>query len=353
MRCVRIKNLGLTITLLLLASSVSADEIQVGETVVQGTVTAVSASGVEVQPELGKGTVTFLYEDIQRLESDAPFWVLHGDEGESTGRLLGVEDGMLLVGNDRDSAERIELASIFTGSAVDGGVSEWERLRARWRFWSAALDAGFSFTDSTTDTSNASVGFLSERRKSGTRIVLKAGYLFGTEKEQGESRSTLNNEVTGLIRGEYDLSKRIFVLAGVDAEYDEIERLSIRTVPKAGLGWHVYKTKTSFFNLETAPAYNYERFFGGDTNESFGISFGAEAETVLPYDAVLGGRVDYLPAVDDWANDYLIRSEVGLSVPIIGMLAFRASLAEQYDNTPAPGNQRNELQTAVGLSLRL
>lgn len=343
----------LGLTALVAAIPAGADTIEVDGTVLDATITSISASGVDIETKLGKGTITVAYDEIERVETEVPFWVLYGEEDEVSGRILGIEDGQLLVGEDRESAARIDPSTIYVGSAIDGEISEWARQRARWRFWSAAFDAGFNVTDATTDTTNASLGFVSERRKTGSRFVAKTGYIFGTQKKQGGSRSTLNNEVSGLLKGEYDLSEHLLLIASADAEYDEIERLSIRTVPKAGLGWRLWKTKTSFFQLEAAPAYNYERFFGGDTNSSAAASFGAEAETVLPYSAVVGGRVDYLPAVTDWADDYLIRSEITLSVPIISMLSLKATLSDQYDNTPASGNQRNELQTSLGLALRL
>jgi hypothetical protein len=78
---------------------------------------------------------------------------------------------------------------------------------------------------------------------------------------------------------------------------------------------------------------------------------GAAAGYHLPYGAHAGGRVDYLPAVDDFTNDYLLRSDAGLTAPLVDPISAKFSLINEYDNTPAPGTQRNSLFVALGLSV--
>lgn len=339
------------LALLVAAGTALADTVEVDGTALEGTIDAVGADGITFTPAFGKGSLAIPYADIDALASDGPFVVLHGEDGEAAGRIVGVDTGSLLVGDDAAGATRIGTDTIVSGYATDGSISRLQQLRNKWRYWTAAFDAAFAVTSGTTDTSNTALGLRAERRKPGTRYLFGTSYLMGTEKKKGSERSTLTNEVHGNTKAEYDLTPRIFVLGAFDAEYDEIERLSYRLVPKAGLGYRLYKTETAFFQLESAPAYLGERFFGGATNDAFALSFGAEGEYLLPWDAVLAGRAEYLPAVDDWADDYLLRSEISLTMPLVGFLNFRAMLADQYDNTPAPGTERNELQTSLGLSV--
>ena len=75
------------------------------------------------------------------------------------------------------------------------------------------------------------------------------------------------------MRGEYDLTQRLLAFGSADAEYDAIQDLSVRAVPKAGLGYKLYETKTDFFQVEGGGAYVYQRYFGGDTEDYFAIAF--------------------------------------------------------------------------------
>lgn len=347
-----LRNLALLgFAILATAAPVTAAEIDVDGTILEGTVVAVKPGGVDFEPALGSGTLSIAYEDIDALKSDKQFLVLYGEDSEARGQILGIEDGKLLVGEDMTTAVRVEPATIVAGYEIDGTVSRLQALRSRWRYWTASFDTGFAHSSGTTDTTNVAIGFHSERRKPGTRFVVDLGYLFGTQKQTGESSSTLNNEVHGLLKGEYDLTDWLLAISSFDAEYDEIERLSYRFIPKLGLGYRLLKTDKAFFQLETAPAYVRERFFGDVNNEFFAVSFGAEGEYKLPYSAVLGAKAEYLPAVDDWVGDYLLRSEVSLTMPVIGFVNLKAALADQYDSTPAAGTKYNELQTSIGLSL--
>jgi len=338
---------------LIVASVASADEITVDGTVVRGEITSLSAAGIVIEPEFGAGSVTIAFDDIETVQTERRFLLLIGETGEASGRLRDVRDGRVWIGDDEADAQEIDPAEIFSGSPLNGSVSRWDRLKSRWRYWDGALDAGFTYIDGTTDTTNAAVGLGGERTKPGTRLVLRSAYRFGAEKQRDSPSSTLNNELRGLAKGEYDLTERLLVVTSFDAEYDEVERLSVRAVPKLGLGYRLYKTPTAFFQVESAPAYIYERFFGGITNDFFGVSFGAETGVKLPYDAQLAGRVDYLPSVREWVEDYLIRSEVSLTMPLAGRLNARFAVVDQYDNSPSPGVDRNELQMILGLLVRL
>jgi uncharacterized protein DUF481 len=73
---------------------------------------------------------------------------------------------------------------------------------------------------------------------------------------------------------------------------------------------------------------------------------------MLAYGTILRGRAEYLPAVDDWERDYLARAETSVDVPMLNWIAFRIAFADEYDNTPAPGAQRNKFSTTAGLSIR-
>lgn len=329
------------------------DVITVSGVAVTGTIVSIEAAGIVIEPAFGKGSVTISYDTIESIESERNFSVLYGDSEEVLGKIVGFESGHLLIGAGHDTAVTVAPESIFAGSPFNGSRTNWDRLRSRWRYWSASADAGLSYFDATTDTLQASVGVGAERRRAGTRLLMQSGYRFSTEKQQGEGANTLTNELRGLVKGEYDITPRFLLLASLDGEYDEIERLSFRGVPKLGLGYRILKTSSAFLQLESAPSYVYERFFGGDTNDFFGISFGAELGATLPLGSELTWRLDYLPAIDNWTEDYLIRSQAALTMPLVSVFHLRFAVANQYDNTPASGIDRNEIQTTLGIAVRL
>jgi putative salt-induced outer membrane protein YdiY len=96
-------------------------------------------------------------------------------------------------------------------------------------------------------------------------------YWFQSTKESGESRITDENRLLGRTRLDYDLSDRTFAFGQVSAEYDEIQNLSLRTDPVAGIGYRFVKHEKLMIAGRMGPGYVYQRYFGGGTENYFTI----------------------------------------------------------------------------------
>jgi hypothetical protein len=229
-------------------------------------------------------------------------------------------------------------------------------VRSRWRYWDGSFDVGFNLQQSTTDTTGLLVGFTTTRTKAPTRLLLGASYRYGTTKTDGDPETTTEDELKGLVRGEYDFTPRWYGFASVDGEYDAIEKLSLRSVPKAGVGYTLFlrqldEVRQNFLRAEIGGGYVYQRYFGGDTEQYATVALGALATYWLPYDARFDWRFDYLPAIDDWANNFIVRNTASLAVPLIDPLSAKFAVVDEYNNQPAEGAAYNSLYLTAGLSL--
>ena len=345
------------VTVVSLCAAVSrGDEISASGTTLPGKIVMLSAAGVAFEPAFGKGTLRIAWQEIADARSDGPFQVLFGESGKVHGRLLGMREGRLVVGTAGGAIE-IDPASIYHGQpATNGEPSLQDRLRSAWRYWDGSLDLGFNLQQGATDA----VGFLAaiktRRTKGPTRLSLEAGYRYGTQKPRDQERTRNLDQVLGLARGEYDIFDGVYGYASGDAAYDGVQRLSLRAVPKAGFGYTLWERRTAdgkrdFLQADGGGAWVYERFFGGEGNRSFSIAFGALAGYSLPFDTRFDWRLDYLPAADDFAGDYLLRTEGRFTLLLIDPLGLRISVIDEYDSTPADGAQNNSLLLGIGLSV--
>jgi len=327
-----------------------ADEITVKGTRLEGTVRSVDDSEIGFETIYGAGTIQIPLEDVEAITTEDRHYILYGDDEQAVGRLLGIEQGRLLVGEDPETATRVETSSIFesfpeeTAEATIAG-----RLERRWRYWSGNFDAGFNFQRSTVDETGAALAARLERRKKPTRFVAETTYVYGiTDPDDGE-KTTSDNEVIGRLRGEWDLDTKPYLWATGYAEYDGVERVSFRGIPAAGPGYRFYEGERGLLQVDLGAAWVYERFFGGDDSDYPAVRLGGEGWTLLPIGAKLSSEAEFLQSVDD-TTDYLIIGRVSLAVPIVSFFALKASLSNQYDNTPAEGTAHNELKTMLGLS---
>lgn len=333
------------------ASAASAADVVVKGQQLEGSVVGVTAEGVQFQTIYGEGKIVIPWTDVEMIQSEKEFEVLYGEAEIVEGRIWGLKDDALLVGESSDRATPIPLDQIYRSiTREDYEESRLEALRARYRYWTANFDLSAGYTDATTDTSTLATNFELRRKKTPTEFYFGAFYLFGTTKNKGEDRITNQNRVFGRTRLDYDLSDRLFSFGLVSAEYDEIQSLSIRTDPTVGLGYRFIMREKLKLSGRTGPGYVYQRYFGGGTESFFTILFGGDLEADLPYGSKFRWTAEYLPSVEEWTDDYIIRTNADWTMPIIGWLNFKISVTNIYNNRPADGADRNSFATLTGIS---
>ena len=338
---------------ILSVSTASAGEVFTKDQGLEGSVVGVTAEGVEFETVYGKGAILIQWSDIEMIRSDKEILVLYDEAEEAIGRIWGLEDGALMVGQSRATAIRIPVGRIYrslTRDQYENSRLEW--LRARYRYWTANYDLAFAFTDATTDTTSFSTALELRRKKRPTDFFFGAYYFFGSTKESGGSRATTENRLFGRTRLDRDLTDRSFAFGQVSAEYDEIQNLSLRTDPVAGVGYRFVAREKLTISGRSGPGYVYQRYFGGDTEDYFTILFGGDLEADLPYDSKFRWSAEYLPAISDWKDNYLIRTTADWTMPIIGWLDFKIAVFDTYNNQPAPDTDRNSFTTIAGVSFR-
>lgn len=335
-----------------------------GDTI-HGRVADLTGEGVVFEPASGKGQIAVKWADVQSLETEGNYSVLHGAEGEARGRILGFEDGQfILVGDAPATAERVEVGAIFHAYDESKATGSWvERMRSRLRFWMATFDASAAYTNSTTDTLAGATGILIDRKKAPTHLLFEAAAKYADQNKQHEERTITENTLFAFGRGELDLTEHWYSYASSRFTHDNQLHLALRAEPRGGAGYHFIKSKTRNFSADVGLAWIYESYFGDEfiafgndenrgSDDFWSIAFGAQGDAVLAYGAILRGRAEYLPAVDDWKNDYLARAETSLDVPMLHWLALRIAFADEYDNTPAPGAQHNKFSSTAGVAIR-
>jgi hypothetical protein len=226
-----------SLLVLLCVEAVAAASIAVKGTTLTGKIVDIEAGKVLFETIYGSGTLEVPFADIEAIESEGRFHVLHGDDEVAVGRIVGVGEGVLLVGENASDATRVAFDTIVSAQNEAEAGQLGANMRRSLRYWTGNVAFGFDAKQATTDTTTLTSGWLFERRKAPWRFLLSGRYFFDTEKQKGEDSNTLDNELKGRLRGEYDLFERAFTYAGWGGEYDEVEDLSIRSVPTGGFGY--------------------------------------------------------------------------------------------------------------------
>jgi hypothetical protein len=361
---------ALLAAILVAATAARADQVTSKGTVLTGKITGLSSAGIAFEPEYGKGSLAIDWKDVEDVKTDGPFQVLYGDDQEADAPVQGFSDDKLLIGGDPSTATAVPVADLHAAVPIGPDGLTWkDKLRSAWRYWNGSFDLGLNAQQATTDTFGFLLGMSTTRVKAPTRFSIAGDYRYSTQKKKGSTTETIEDRAFGALREEYSFTDQLYGFASGDVTYDAIQQLSIRGVPKLGAGYTVWEEKLAapkrnFLAVELGGAWVYQGYFSGtgkivdrapletkDHNDYFAVGFGAAAAYYLPYDAYIGWRLDYLPAVDNFTTDYLVRNALELAVPLIDPLSAKFSLLDEYNNNPSANADRNSLYLALGLSV--
>ena len=153
-------------------------------------------------------------------------------------------------------------------------------------------------------------------------------------------------------RGEYDVTESVFLSSTNGAEYDEIDRISMRYTGVAGPGYRIFDTDAFRFQIEGGGGYVYRRFFGGDTEDYPAAYFGFEGRRKLMLGSIAEFAVGYIPSLEEWETEYLIQARGSLSYPIHEYLSLKITIRDTYDSSPDNLAQKNEFKTLISISWR-
>jgi putative salt-induced outer membrane protein YdiY len=344
---------------LLLPVAAAADRVTVKGTVLEGTVKSVSGGSVVMSTVYGSGDLTIPTEDVSAIETDAPFHVYQADDSAAIGRLVGISPTAVTVagvdgGQTEVPFDQVQAAPRDYGD--EAGFVQRRRTESPW--WSGNFDASFSATEGTTDTRAFHVGLGAIRERGPSRLKLGASFLHTSNKDEfpdpGErtTRDVTASEIRGWARQEYDFAERWFGFGSYSVEHDGVEEVHVRHIGGVGAGYKVIDNETFYFAVDSGPSYVWESLYDGTLNNYLALAFGAETRWKLPWNgASWFTRLDYLPSITDWTDDYRLRGETGLIVPLVDPVNFKVSVIDEYNSQPSEDAKANNLKTLLGLSL--
>lgn len=352
----------LLLLLLLLPSLSAADRVTVKGTVLEGTVKSISPKQVVMKTVYGKGDLTIKTEDVSAIETDAPFHVYKSDDGTEVGPVVGVTPAAVTLARSDGAPVEVPFDTVQAAPRDPGPEANWlDRRPVESPWWSGNVDFSFASFDAATHTAALATGFGVRRERGPNRTRFSASYLRSTTREDEDDEDTADvdesdqevtgDELRGFLRHEHDFSARWFGFGSFEAEHDGIEELALRAIPKLGAGYKFVNTETLLLSADAGVAYVYQKYFGGDTESFMALAFGAEKAWKLPWlGASWNTRLDWLPSTTDPMDDYRLRGETGLLIPIVEQLSIKASLIDEYNSQPSDDAVSNSVSTLFGLS---
>jgi len=224
------------------------------------------------------------------------------------------------------------------------------------------LDTGLSVTSGNSATVNYTLSSKLSRVTTRDKISMYATAVYGKNNAVSPTETTAH-EIRGGIRGEFNLSERLFVFTFTDFGYNELQHLDLQNVVGAGAGYHAIKSPRTTFDLSLGGSYNQEYFgaytlatpppgtsFPATTKKNGEIVAGESLDMKLNNRVTLSENFTIFPDMNH-LGDYRFAFHSTASTKLKNWLGWQVTFNDNYISTPPTGLKGNDLLFATGLRL--
>jgi putative salt-induced outer membrane protein len=219
--------------------------------------------------------------------------------------------------------------------------------------WNKSISAGLNITKGNSETTVLNLGGKATRESNRNIYDLMAAYNYGEDSNAKTDQfgQTNRNDFRSQLRYDRLVNERWFAGFGTFFLYDEIADVDYRLTLDPGFGYYFWKNPTVSFRLEGGPSYVFERE-GGITHDYLAPRIGDKFEWIISCTSKVYQSASVLMDVEN-SDNYLVIGEVGIESALATNLALVFTIRQTYDNVPAKGREKEDLQAITSLKVAL
>ena len=217
-------------------------------------------------------------------------------------------------------------------------------------FWSGTVDLNLSAAQGNAKTTTLGTGATAQRLTGTDKIGLTFSQLYSTQRTTAPFGATADR-ISGAARYDHNLGSRMFVFVTNGYDFDRFQALDLRVVLGGGLGVHLYKSKTAFWDVGGGATWNREAFATGLVRKSAEALVYEESSHLLASALELHQLLSVFPDLTR-TGEYRISFDGGASIKLTKLLSWNLTLSDRFLSDPLPGKKKNDvlLTTGVGLT---
>ena len=233
------RSLLLGIVVLLFASVALADVDKVtlknGDRF-SGTIVSADGKTLLLKTEFA-GDVTVKWDAITAIESSQDLHLTLKDGQRLSGK-VNTTDGKFVVagaGTTSPPEEKDSIVAVRNDVEQKTFDTETEKMaHPKFNyFWSGLLDTGLALTSGNSSTLSYTLATTAVRETPRDKLTVYSTYVFANDDSTPPKRTTAN-DFRGGVRGDLNVSPRLFVFALADFETNELQHLNLRQVYGGG-----------------------------------------------------------------------------------------------------------------------
>jgi putative salt-induced outer membrane protein YdiY len=340
---IKVNRLALVIfvmSMLLIAENVMADEIWLknGDRMM-GTVKKMEDKVLIFKTSYAGG-ISIKWDEITAVTTDSPIEMVLHDDTSFLGSMEPATEGQIELQLVGETVERlaIDLSEVkaINPSPPESGLE----VKAR-------LNVGVEIETGNTDSEEYDVDGKVSLRSEKNRFSFYGEYEL--DKADGDKTAEKSK---GL--GKYDrfLTEKFYIYASTFFETDVKSDLDLRLIPSVGPGYQFYETELTNLSVEIGPAYVIEKFDESDDDEymaglwriNFDHYFFKKIFQFFHFDQ---GTISF-----EDTSDIVIVSRTGIRMPLYKYFNLTAQWNWDWDNNPAPGDDKSDNKYVLSVGVQ-
>ncbi len=213
--------------------------------------------------------------------------------------------------------------------------------------WSGVIDTGLSLTRGNSDTLNYTFSGKAARISSRDKISVYTTAIYANNSTTGTKQVTAH-DIQGGVRGDLNVSSRVFAFAMADFEYDQFQNLNLRSVFGGGAGYHVIKRANTTFDLNAGGAYENESFNTPLTRTSGEVIVGEAFATKIGPRISLSEAFSLFPDISH-TGQYRFTFDATAATKLKNWLSWQLTYSDRYLTDPVAGTMRNDAIFTTGI----
>jgi hypothetical protein len=308
------------------------------------------------------GDVTITWDAITAIESSQDLHLTLKDGQHISGK-VSTTDGKFVVAGaaatvapaDKDSI--VAVRNDVEQKSFDTETEKMAHPKFNY-FWSGMLDTGLALTSGNSSTLSYTLATTAVRETPRDKLTVYSTYVYANDNSTPPTRTTAN-AFRGGVRGDLNLSPRIFVFALADFETNQLQHLNLRQVYGGGFGYHVIKSDRTIFDVFGGASYDRDSFgqyfllnpltfFPGQQTNSAEILVGEELQAKIAARTTIGERFVFYPNMSN-LGQYRYQFNATAATIIKKWLSWQITVTDGYLSNPPFGLKSNDLLLSSGL----
>jgi putative salt-induced outer membrane protein YdiY len=213
--------------------------------------------------------------------------------------------------------------------------------------WDTTAAAALTLTRGNSETFLLTLGLDTKHKWEQNELAL------GISGGYGESKvNDVNTKNTEFVQGygQYNrlFSDRFYGGLRLDGQYDGIAGIEYRFKVSPIAGYYLIKNDKMTLAAEAGPSLIVEHLQGQKADSYLAARFAERFEYKLTASTKVWESLEYLPKVDEWAANYLVNFEAGISTAINKHWGLRVVFQDMYASEPANGRKSNDIRLLAG-----